>query len=66
MKSTDVCKMCTEYSIHSRCGYKKTCKLQKILKENTKLRAENRKLRAKTEELEANKKRLDFPDEMGK
>ena len=34
-KSTDACKMCTEYSIHSRCGYKKTCKLQKIFETET-------------------------------
>lgn len=41
MKSTDVCKMCTEYSIHSRCGYKKTCKLQKIFER--KYKASSRK-----------------------
>lgn len=66
MKSTDVCKMCTEYSIHSRCEYRKTCKLRKILKENKDLKAKNKELKAKVEELEANKKWLDLPDEMGK
>nr|DAM62238.1 MAG TPA: hypothetical protein [Caudoviricetes sp.] len=30
MKSTELCKTCAEYSIYSKCEYKKTRKLQKI------------------------------------
>ena len=66
MTSTDLCKMCTEYSIHSRCEYRKTCKLQKILAENKDLKAENKELRAKVEELEDEKSWRDYPDIMGK
>lgn len=66
MTSVELCKMCTEYSIHSKCEYRKTCKLQKILTENKKLRADNKKLRAKVEKLENDKQWRDFPDMMGK
>lgn len=66
MTSAELCKMCTEYSIHSKCEYRKSCKLQKILKENTKLRADNKELREKVEKLETDKQWLDFPDMMGK
>lgn len=66
MKSKDLCKMCTEYSDDTRCENEKDCELQKILKENNKLRAENRTLRKKNEELETEKSWRDFPDMMGK
>ena len=66
MTSTDLCKMCTEYSIHSKCECRKTCKLQKILKENKDLKAKNKELKAKVEELEDEKSWRDFPDMMGK
>ena len=64
--STDLCKMCTEYSIYSKCEYRKTCKLQKILTENKGLKAENKELKAKVEELEDEKSWRDYPDMMGK
>ena len=66
MTSTDLCKMCTEYSIYSKCEYRKTCKLQKILTENKDLKAKNKELKAKVEELEDEKSWHDFPDMMGK
>lgn len=66
MTSTELCRMCTEYSVHQKCEYRKTCELQKFLKENTKLQAKNKELRAKTEELESDKRWTDFPDMMGK
>ena len=66
MTSTDLCKMCTEYSIHSKCEYRKTCELQKILKENKDLKAKNKELKAKVEELEVEKSWRDNPDMMGK
>lgn len=47
MTSIELCKMCIEYSIHSKCGYRKTCKLQKILKQNKDLKTENKQLKAK-------------------
>lgn len=55
MTSTELCKMCTEYSIYSKCKCRKTCKLQKILKENRDLKAKNKELKAKVIELEADK-----------
>ena len=66
MTSTDLCKMCTEYSIHSKCEYRTTCKLQKILAENKDLKAKNKELRAKVEKLEDEKSWRDYPDMMGK
>lgn len=66
MKSKDLCKICTEYSADARCEHKKDCELQKILKENNKLRAENHTLRKKNDELETEKSWRDFPDMMGK
>lgn len=66
MKSKDLCKICTEYSADARCEHKKDCELQKILKENNKLRAENRTLRKKNDELKTEKSWRDFPDMMGK
>lgn len=66
MTSTELCKMCTEYSIHSECEYRKSCKLQEILEKNKKLRAENKELREKVKKLETDKQWTDFPDMMGK
>lgn len=66
MTSTELCKMCTEYSIHSKCEYRKSCKLQEILEKNKKLRAENKELREKVKKLETDKQWTDFPDMMGK
>ena len=66
MTSTDLCKMCTEYSIHSKCEYRKTCKLQKILTENKDLKAKNKELKAKVEELEVEKSWHDFSGHDGK
>lgn len=45
--SAELCKMCTEYSIHSKCEYKKSCKLQKILTENKDLKAKIKNLKRK-------------------
>lgn len=66
MTSTELCKMCTEYSTAEKCEYKNTCELQKILTENKGLKAENKQLKAKVEELEVEKSWRDFPDMMGK
>ncbi len=66
MTSTDLCKMCTEYSTTEKCEYKNACELQKILTENKKLREDNKELRAKVEELEVEKSWRDSPDMMGK
>lgn len=66
MTSAELCKMCTEYSIHSKCEYRKSCKLQNILTENKDLKAKNKELKAKVEELEVEKSWHDSPDMMGK
>lgn len=66
MTSTELCKMCTEYSICSKCEYRKSCKLQKILKGNKDLKVKNKELKAKVEELEVEKSWRDSPDMMGK
>lgn len=47
MTSTELCRMCTEYSADTRCDHKKECKLHKILMKNKELRKENKELRAK-------------------
>lgn len=64
--STDLCKMCTEYSIYSKCEYKNTCKLQKILSENKDLKAKNKELRTRIEELETERSWRNSPEMMGK
>ena len=66
MKSTELCKMCMEYSTTEKCEYKNTCELQKILTENKDLKAKNKELKAKVEELEVEKSWRDNPDMMGK
>lgn len=62
MTRIELCRMCNEYSIHSRCEYRKTCKLQKVLTDNEKLRAENKELKDKVVSYEWK----EFPDMMGK
>lgn len=62
MTRIELCRMCNEYSIHSRCEYRKTCKLQKVLTDNAKLRAENKELKDKVVSYEWK----EFPDMMGK
>lgn len=66
MISIELCRMCNEYSIHSRCEYRKTCKLQKVLEDNAKLRAENKELKAKVRKLESDASWDKFPDMMGR
>lgn len=70
MTSTDLCKMCTEYSANEKCEYMESCelqaKLQKIFEGIEKLLAENKELRKKIEKMEADKSWRDFPDMMGK
>lgn len=66
MTSAELCKMCTEYSINSKCEYRKTCKLQKILKENKDLKTKNKELKAKVEELEIERSWRNSPEMMGK
>ena len=66
MTRTELCKMCTEYSITEKCEYKNTCELQKILTENKDLKAENKQLKAKVEEFEIEESWRNSPDMMGK
>ena len=66
MTSKELCEMCVEYSIYSKCEYRKSCKLQEILEKNKKLRAENKELREKVKKLENDKQWTDFPDMMGR
>lgn len=62
MTSTELCRMCTEYSADASCEHKKECKLQKILTENKELRKENKELRAKA----IRSSWEESPDRMGK
>lgn len=66
MKSTELCKMCTEYSTTEKCEYKNTCELQRILSENKKLKVKNKELRTKIEELETERAWRNSPDRMGR
>nr|DAE33453.1 MAG TPA: hypothetical protein [virus sp. ctQ5V6] len=69
MTRIELCRMCNEYSIHSRCEYRKTCKLQKVLTDNAKLRADNKKLKEENKELKdkvTSYEWKEFPDMMGK
>ena len=45
MTRTNLCEMCTEYSIDTKCENKDTCKLQAILTENARLKAEIKELK---------------------
>ena len=66
MTRKELCEMCTEYSIYSKCEYRKTCKLQKILSKNKDLKAKNKELKAKVEELEIERSWRNSPEMMGK
>lgn len=66
MTRKELCEMCMEYSVNQKCERQETCKLQKILTENQRLREENKKLREKAEKLESARRWDDFPDMMGK
>lgn len=66
MTRIELCRMCNEYSADTRCEFRETCKLQKILTDNAKLKAENKELKIKAEKLESDASWDKFPDMMGK
>lgn len=66
MRRKELCEMCTEYSVDTKCENKKTCKLQAILTENATLRCENRELKRKLKDSESARRWEMFPDMMGK
>ena len=66
MTGKELCEMCTEYSVDTKCENKKTCKLQAILTENARLKEENRRLRKENEERRIRESWEKFPDMMGK
>lgn len=66
MRSTELCKMCSEYSTTEKCEYKNTCELQRILSENKNLKAKNKQLRTKIKELETERAWRNSPDRMGR
>ena len=66
MTSTELCKMCMEYSTTEKCEYKNTCELQKILSENKDLKVKNKELRANIKELEMERSWRNSPEMMGK
>ena len=66
MTQKELCEMCTEYSVDTKCDNKDTCKLQSILTENARLKAEIKELKRKNTDLESEKIWKMFPDMMGK
>lgn len=66
MTGKELCEMCTEYSVDSKCENKETCKLQVILTENARLKAENKKLKKENDEMRIRESWRKFPDMMGK
>ena len=66
MTRKELCEMCTEYSVDTKCENKETCKLQGILTENAQLKAENRKLKKDNTEMSIRESWEKFPDMMGK
>ena len=66
MTRTELCEMCTEYSIDTKCENKESCKLQAILTENEQLKEENTRLRKENEERRIRESWEKFPDMMGK
>ena len=66
MTKKELCEMCTEYSVDSKCENKDTCKLQAILEENKRLKQENRRLKKENDEHSARESWEKFPDMMGK
>ena len=65
MTRKELCEMCTEYSVDTKCENKDTCKLQTILTENARLKAEIKEYRRKNNDLEARRRWNMFPDMMG-
>ena len=65
MTRKELCEMCTEYSVDTKCENKDTCKLQTILAENARLKAEIKEYRIKNNDLEARRRWDMLPDTMG-
>ena len=66
MTRKELCQMCTEYSVDTKCENKDTCKLQAILTENAQLKAENKLLKKENDERRIRENWDRFPDMMGK
>lgn len=62
----ELCEMCAEYSVNTKCENKSTCRLQAILTENARLKEENKKLRRENEDRRIRESWDKFPDMMGK
>ena len=66
MTKKELCEMCTEYSVDTRCENQDSCKLQAILTENARLKDEIKELKSKNNDLESRRRWEMFPDMMGK
>lgn len=66
MTRKELCEMCTEYSVDTKCENKDSCKLQAILTENAMLKAENKRLKEENREMRIRESWEKFPDMMGK
>ena len=66
MARKELCEMCKEYSMDTKCDNKDTCKLQSILTENARLKAEIKELKRKNTDLKSEIRWKMFPDMMGK
>lgn len=66
MRAIDLCRMCNEYSIYSKCEHREDCKLLGILKENETLKRKLKETKKKLDELESEVSWEKYPDRMGK
>lgn len=66
MTQKELCSLCTEYSIDTKCENKNSCKILAILKENKQLKEENTRLKKENKEMRIKESWEKFPDAMGK
>ncbi len=66
MTNNELCSMCTEYSIETKCDHKDDCKLLGILRENRQLKEELRETKKELSDLQIRKSWEDYPEMMGR
>jgi hypothetical protein len=66
MTEKEICQMCTEYSIDTKCDFKDKCKLIALVRENRKLKTELKAVKKELTELKSIRSWELYPDRMGK
>jgi hypothetical protein len=66
MTEKEICKICDNYDVDTKCDFKDKCKLIALVRENRKLKTELKAVKKELTELKSIRSWELYPDRMGK